>query len=856
MPAGLAYASGAGLLGALASCSAKMALGAGYLREGCVAVLSGEDTATDACAWLSMVLRAACGALMLACNAIMWTFFAKALRYSSSSAAATVTSTAANFISSDWQRWDYRNERSREVEPEEGRKERGAVGKKANCLASGSPLKAVGIDYLKEQNTHLHHTDDYVNRSLIVRRGQEFNLKLTFSRELKDDDKVQLQLSFGEKPKESNKTSLSLNARSGKNDQKWNAKICQTNGKECVISVNSPADAIIGKYLLKVQTGSSIYCPENNCIYVLFNPWCKADSVFMANEDERTEYVLNDTGYIYVGSTKNIRGRPWNYGQFEADVLDCCMYLLDKSQLKPNARKDPVIISRVMSALVNSDDDRGVLFASWSGNYQGGTSPLAWTGSVPILQKYYKTKKSVFYGQCWVFSGVLTTVMRCLGIPARSVTNFASAHDTEENLKVDVYLNERGQRVDSITSDSVWNFHVWNDVWMKRPDLPKGFDGWQAIDATPQERSQAKSGFLIMRRPTEMICSICFPKQAKPLAVKTYKWKDLPVWTFSNKGHQKGEVYLPYDSKFVFAEVNADKVFWLVKCENGIEKYIKLREETKVIGKSISTKAVGKNTREDITDQYKFPEDTPEEREAVENACCYLQSCSLGTSEDKVESPKAELKFGMDGEKALWPGQPIDFNIVVKNESMSTWTVNVAASCQLETYTGKVEANLESIKQTIHTGGKPVIEIPVKIAADAYIKTLTRVEDELLVKINIIAEIQETSQKFSDELILNFQYPTLKVEMPETGKINQDFVCAFIFKNTLSIPLENCKLYVEGLGFFSMEIFDQGDIAPGGIFKCKIVCAPRKAGLKKIVAKLNSDQLKGITVEKLISITE
>lgn len=28
---------------------------------------------------------------------------------------------------------------------------------------------------------------------------------------------------------------------------------------------------------------------------------------------------------------------------------------------------------------------------------------------------------------------------------------------------------------------------------MKRPDLPKGFDGWQAIDATPQELSQGKT---------------------------------------------------------------------------------------------------------------------------------------------------------------------------------------------------------------------------------------------------------------------------------------------------------------------------------------------------------------------------
>ena len=44
--------------------------------------------------------------------------------------------------------------------------------------------------------------------------------------------------------------------------------------------------------------------------------------------------------------------------------------------------------------------------------------------------------------------------------------------------------------------DSIWNFHVWNDVWMARKDLPEGFGGWQAIDATPQEASESKRFFL------------------------------------------------------------------------------------------------------------------------------------------------------------------------------------------------------------------------------------------------------------------------------------------------------------------------------------------------------------------------
>lgn len=42
------------------------------------------------------------------------------------------------------------------------------------------------------------------------------------------------------------------------------------------------------------------------------------------------------------------------------------------------------------------------------------------------------------------------------------------------------------------------NFHVWNDCWMKRPDLPDGYDGWQVVDATPQETSSGTGLYWFM----------------------------------------------------------------------------------------------------------------------------------------------------------------------------------------------------------------------------------------------------------------------------------------------------------------------------------------------------------------------
>lgn len=57
----------------------------------------------------------------------------------------------------------------------------------------------------------------------------------------------------------------------------------------------------------------------------------------------------------------------------------------------------------------NCQDEDGILVGNWSGDYEDGISPSHWSGSVAILQKYFATKTPVCYGQCWVFSGLVTT---------------------------------------------------------------------------------------------------------------------------------------------------------------------------------------------------------------------------------------------------------------------------------------------------------------------------------------------------------------------------------------------------------------------------------------------------------------
>lgn len=59
--------------------------------------------------------------------------------------------------------------------------------------------------------------------------------------------------------------------------------------------------------------------------------------------------------------------------------------------------------------MVNSNDDNGILVGRWDGDYEDGTAPAAWTGSIAIMEEFLENEEPVKYGQCWVFAGVVTS---------------------------------------------------------------------------------------------------------------------------------------------------------------------------------------------------------------------------------------------------------------------------------------------------------------------------------------------------------------------------------------------------------------------------------------------------------------
>ncbi|XP_041840903.1 coagulation factor XIII A chain isoform X2 [Melanotaenia boesemani] len=508
------------------------------------------------------------------------------------------------------------------------------------------------VDMIKrpdDSNKMNHHTMLFNSDYLIVRRGQEFQVRITFNRPYKpNEDKFAVEFVIGSSPEYSKGTYIPVFPRKER-ESSWEGRIITTSDNVVTVGITPKADCIVGKYhmYIAVVTPFGIRRTRRDSsrdLYILFNPWAEADAVFLDDEKEREECVMNEMGIIYHGAYEDVAERSWNYGQFNYGVLDACLYVMDRAEMPITNRGDPIKVTRKASAMLNSRDDEGVLVGNWSGDYTYGVAPTSWTGSTDILLSYANSKMPVCYAQCWVYAAVFNTFLRCLGIPSRVVTNFYSAHDNDGNLKMDVILDENGRIDRNRTKDSIWNYHCWNECYMSRPDLPLGFGGWQVVDATPQETSDGMF-------------------RCGPASVKAIK---------------HGQICFQFDAPFVFAEVNSDVVFYSRR-KDGTMEPVKVNQTH--IGRMVLTKSPGDETRRDITDQYKFPEGSTEERTVLEKAeeyGCKREKSSPLLGDVDLILPTLEISMGDD----------FELDVEFTNRSNQQRTVEAYISGSVVYYTG------------------------------------------------------------------------------------------------------------------------------------------------------------------------
>lgn len=693
-------------------------------------------------------------------------------------------------------------------------------------------IQVAKVGFYPVENSTNHRTEKYeqvtIHKNPVFRRSNSFFMVVEAGNRPLDLNKDDVRLifefgSFASVPKGTKVVIPIVNkSRLDNPHEQWDVLIHREAGPNTILHVQIGSNAAVGLWKCKIESvvksdpyqSKSLHVCQRP-IFIIFNPYSKNDSTYYPNHGELEEYIQNDIGKIWKGSYKQYNGRHWLYGQFEDFVLPACCYILDKSGLKPGERSNPVRVARAISAMVNSVDDNGVLEGKWSAPYNHGTAPWDWNNSAKIIEQYMNQNGSpVKYGQCWVFSAVTVTICRALGLPCRSISNFVSAHDTNHSLTIDKYFNEAGDELTAQDNpefgyDSIWNFHVWNDIWMARPDLPSGYGGWQAIDSTPQEASD-----------------------------NAYQCGPAPV-----EAVRRGEIGLGYDVPFLFSEVNAD-ICHFVEDKSSPWGFKRTKLNNYHVGRLILTKAVGyldeegEKDAEDITWQYKNPEGTIDERLAVFNAVRGVEKTKRFYEIPNKEQEDVQMEL-VDLEIERY-GSPFKARVTLENRSNQDRTLKAMLSCSSIFYTGVTANPIKKAQGEFVLGPRQKDTLALTVYPVDY---MGRLVDYCMMKIYTLIKVKETNQTWSEEDDFVLEKPKLKITVLNRLQLGRSGQIQVSFMNPLDVPLTQCRITLDGSGAFDEVKHQLGDIPAKGRCLHTLVVRPKKLGSGALVATFASEEM-------------
>ncbi|CAF3343561.1 unnamed protein product [Rotaria sp. Silwood2] len=442
------------------------------------------------------------------------------------------------------------------------------------------PIEA---DMCMKKNMEEHSTIYYDIQGLILRRGQPFSFIITFNQDF-HTDKYNLSVIFKSKTW-MNIPSVKIPLNDSSNG--WSAKTLftedQKNNHIC-FQIDSPSDAIIGKYSLLLEISSmtkdlinqrdlSIFQFDID-IYFLFNPWNKNDSCALLSSDQIVEYVMNEHGEIYLGSSEIPRSIPWYFGQFEGVVLLTALALLNEAHLSIQHQIDTSLILRILSSKICSNlEIHNGIFPSPLNRHSFSYQENGYTSSPAILKQLWLLNDQSFQGDNgsnWQHAAVFCSLCRSLGIPCRIVTVYNAICRIQEKENIDVNWNTRQRPTVVVNSKLTHPWYLWNECWMRRDDLPEYNSGWQVVD----------SSFI------EYNTNI---RHTGPCSVAALKSATLG---------------LKWNTADIYSVLNGNKIYWLVY-PNGNRKLINIEEnviDTKILTRSLKTE----NEYEDITSNYKL----------------------------------------------------------------------------------------------------------------------------------------------------------------------------------------------------------------------------------------------------------
>ncbi|XP_037540307.1 protein-glutamine gamma-glutamyltransferase 5 [Nematolebias whitei] len=661
----------------------------------------------------------------------------------------------------------------------------------------GSDYFGLGlVNFEIHENNISHETQGLSGNHLVVRRGKPFKVTLLFKGRSWNPNNERLVL---EVCLEGSSQKIPVLFEEQSAPQGWSATVPagKISRQSVIIHVCSPVLSPVALYqlLVHIETIDHRMTYMVGTFVLLCNPWLKDDPVYMQQDAHIKEYIKNDYGLIFTGTPSNVQERPWSFGQYEPGVLDACLKLLQLSNEHLHnssrdyaLRADPVYISRVICAMVNSNDDLGVLLGRWKDNYTDGVKPTDWSGSADILHQWLSSNgKPVRYGQCWVFASVLCTVMRVLGIPSRVVTVFTAAHDADGNTTIEEFYTTSGEKL-SLSDDSIWNFHVWVECWMRRLDLGAEFDGWQVVDPTPQE----KSGGMFRCGP----CPVAAIKHC---------------------------INVPFDTRFLYAAVDGDVHRLIIHNGSVVGRTV----DTECVGELIYTKSIGSDTPQNLTNTYKGikrPQDASthqcellsyNSRAARSGTLSYscmsshtgsslfaspqMYSASITPADDAVGETSCGLQVSITIPGSPLLGANIDVCVKVTNHSSRPRDLMEHVNAQQKEYNRDPQQSFWRAQREVHIQTHQALTLRHTIPYSEYESTL---KPDSVVNVAVVMQDLMTRERVlgAHEFSVSTAQITIQIEGGDRIQMKKEKSARVTFTNPFERALSEAVLSVEGSG--------------------------------------------------------
>ncbi|KAG1681055.1 DNA replication licensing factor MCM5 [Nymphon striatum] len=720
------------------------------------------------------------------------------------------------------------------------------------------------IDLCTTENGYLHHTNKYVisnpSQQLVIRRGEPFKIKITLDKKL-DRHKHNLHLVFetgfgieflnllyifcpealvikviGQNPLVSDDTQVSVICSWSRfsNENDWGAVIKSASDTDFTLLINTPSTSVVGSWKMHIHisekkekpklhgVGSkrfsgekSFTCSEILSVCILFNPWCKHDMVYMREESSRVEYVLNDWGKIWRGTNHKKLPLMWNYGQFEENILDASLHLLNSSCENPSLCGDSVYAIKAVSKQVVSRNGTKTILrskntverSSSSGSWQSKTydlmSSVDWQGTPTILDEWYKNRHHLPYSQCWLAAAILTTILRALGIPCRTVTGYATSQST--GSAVNIHIDSEGRYVSEMNATLISVHHVWTECWTDRLEFDKNYGGWQVMDISSH----------ITRGPISLYAL------------------------------REGEIGLQYQTGSMFLTINCDIVYWLHDTPAQQCQIISVYDSC--TGLSLSTRRPGRflsgnMDREDVTYQYKNIHWHDEDRDKV------LNSLHTSRSIDLICKYKLAMRRNEEGITVRIDmgysiiGQTLLINLFVKNQFDEHHTI--AIYCRVHSVNHMGQLGFKVKKNTLSLDLSPHQEsiISVKIEPSEYLDKLLNYQS--MIRVSVLSKSQQTRKAwfFTEDLMI-FP-PEINISVTPPVICGRPLKVRAHMTNPLTEDLTACKFILQGPGIEKSRHLSIGDVAEKGSADAWWVTVPRRVGETSLLATFTSHQLK------------